>query len=201
MISYKNQKVLYAKSLKGLLRSDIMAEQKEKDENIKYIVRLANTNLDGTRQAVFALSSIKGIGYRTAEILLKKMKIPRETKLGEIDDSKIEEIREAIERRYNEFFPPWALNHRNDIQTGSDLLKVGPDWGVAVSDDINRMKRTRSYKGVRHEKGKKVRGQRTRSNGRKGLAVGVIKKREAAPAEGAGPAPAPAEAKKEEVKE
>jgi len=62
-------------------------------------------------------------------------------------------------------------------------MRVGPDWDVAVQDDINRMKRIRSYKGIRHEKGKKVRGQRTRSNGRKGLAVGVIKKREA-PAEG-----------------
>jgi len=29
---------------------------------------------------------------------------------------------------------------------------------------------------VRHEQGQKVRGQRTRSNGRTGLTVGVIKK-------------------------
>lgn len=155
-----------------------MAEQKEKNENLKYIVRLANTNLDGTRRAVFALSNIRGIGYRTAEILLKKMNIPRDTKLGEIDDSKIDEIKDFIEKRYKEIYPTWTLNHRRDIQTGEDLLKVGPDWGVAVSDDVNRMKRTRSYKGTRHEKGKKVRGQRTRSNGRRGLAVGVVKRRE-----------------------
>ncbi|MCL4331937.1 MAG: 30S ribosomal protein S13 [Thermoplasmatales archaeon] len=183
-----------------------MAEQKEKNENIKYIVRIANTNLDGTRQAVYALSNIRGIGYRTAEILLKKMSIPRDVKLGEIDDSKIDEIKDAIDKRYSEFFPTWTLNHRNDIQTGENLLKVGPDLGVALQDDVNRMKRTRSYKGIRHEKGKKVRGQRTRSNGRKGLAVGVIKKREgAAPAEAAAapvaapvaaPAAPPAEPKK-----
>ncbi len=182
-----------------------MAEQKEKNENIKYIVRLANTNLDGTRSAVYALSNIKGIGYRTAEILLKKMNIPRNVKLGELDDSKIEEIKEAMERRYNEFYPTWTLNHQKDIQTGENLMKVGPDLGVALQDDINRMKRTRSYKGMRHEKGKKVRGQRTRSNGRKGLAVGVVKRREgpaeagaAAPATAApaAPAPAPAETKK-----
>jgi len=156
-----------------------MAEQKAKDENIKYIVRLANTNLDGTKEAVYALSNIKGLGYRTSEILLKKLKIPRDVKLGEIDDSKIEEIREIIEKRYNDIYPSWTLNHQKDIQTGIDSLRVGPDWGVAVMDDINRMRRTRSYKGIRHDKGKKVRGQRTRSNGRKGLAVGVVKKREA----------------------
>ncbi len=179
-----------------------MAEQKVKNENIKYIVRLANTNLDGTRQAVFALTNIKGIGYRTAEILLKKLNIPMKVKLGEIEDSKIEEIKEAIDKRYSEIYPAWTLNHRNDIQTGENLFKVGPDLGVALQDDINRMKRSRSYRGTRHEKGKKVRGQRTRSNGRKGLAVGVMKKRgEAgpAPAEGgaapaAAPTPAPASA-------
>jgi small subunit ribosomal protein S13 len=176
-----------------------MAEQKGKNENIKYIVRLANTNLDGTRQAVYALSNIRGIGYRTAEILLKKLNIPRNVKLGELDDNKIEEIKEAIERGYGELYPYWSLNHQRDIQTGENLLKVGPDLGVALQDDVNRMKRTRSYKGMRHEKGKKVRGQRTRSNGRKGLAVGVMKKREGPAPEGgpaaapAAPAPAPAE--------
>ncbi len=169
-----------------------MAQEKGKNENIKYIVRLANTNLDGTRQAVYALSNIRGIGYRTAEILLKKMNIPLNAKLGEIEDDKIDQIKEAIDKGYAELYPPWTLNHQRDIQTGKDLLKVGPDLGVAVQDDINRMKRTRSYKGIRHEKGKKVRGQRTRSNGRKGLAVGVIKKREGQ-AEGAAPAPAAAE--------
>ncbi len=173
-----------------------MAEQKVKNENIKYIVRLANTNLDGTRQAVYALTNIRGIGYRTAEILLKKMNIPRNVKLGEIDDGKIEEIKEAIDKGYNEIYPVWTLNHRNDIQTGENLLKVGPDLGVALQDDVNRMKRSRSYKGTRHEKGKKVRGQRTRSNGRKGLAVGVMKRRGETvpvPAEGgAAPAATPA---------
>lgn len=170
-----------------------MAEHKEKNENIKYIVRLANTNLDGTRRAVYALSNIRGIGYRTAEILLKKMNIPRTVKLGEIEDSKIEEIKDVIENRYAEIYPNWTLNHQKDIQTGENLLKVGPDLGVALQDDVNRMRRTRSYKGTRHEKGKKVRGQRTRSNGRKGLAVGVLRKREAQPAEAGGAAaPAPA---------
>ncbi len=185
-----------------------MAEQKVKNENIKYIVRLANTNLDGTRQAVYALSNIRGIGYRTAEILLKKMNIPMTVKLGEIEDDKIEEIKEAIDNRYHEIYPAWTLNHQKDIQTGDNLLKVGPDLVVALEDDINRMRRTRSYKGTRHEKGKKVRGQRTRSNGRKGLAVGVIRRREgpapeggaatqtSTPAPAAAPAPAAVETKK-----
>ena len=50
---------------------------------------------------------------------------------------------------------------------------------IRLRDDINMMKMIRSYRGVRHELGLKVRGQRSSSNGRKGLALGVSKRREA----------------------
>jgi small subunit ribosomal protein S13 len=43
-------------------------------------------------------------------------------------------------------------------------------------EDINTMKKIRSYVGIRHERGHKVRGQRTKSTGRKGLTVGVKRK-------------------------
>ncbi|GAG60554.1 unnamed protein product, partial [marine sediment metagenome] len=46
-----------------------------------------------------------------------------------------------------------------------------------VKRDIERMRRLRSWKGYRHGFGLKVRGQRTRSTGRKGLVVGVIRKK------------------------
>jgi small subunit ribosomal protein S13 len=77
---------------------------------------------------------------------------------------------------------------------------VGVDLEVRRKDDINLMKMIRSYKGVRHEEGQKVRGQRTRSNGRTGLTLGVMRQRllqGAAPAEG-GAAPAAAEKPAEE---
>ncbi len=68
-------------------------------------------------------------------------------------------------------------------------------------DDVDMMKMIRSYKGVRHEEGQKVRGQRTRSNGRTGLTLGVMRQRlmqpGAAPAAGGAPAPAAAEKKEE----
>jgi small subunit ribosomal protein S13 len=82
---------------------------------------------------------------------------------------------------------------------------IGPDLDTRRRDDINQMKMIRSYRGVRHERGQKVRGQRTRSNGRTGMAAGVLKKaaKEAAAAAGkeeaapAAPAAAAPAAKKE----
>jgi len=68
------------------------------------------------------------------------------------------------------------VNHPTDHVTGETHHFFGPDLETARRDDINQMKMIRSYRGVRHERGQKVRGQRTRSNGRTGMAAGVIKK-------------------------
>ena len=55
---------------------------------------------------------------------------------------------------------------------------VSNDLEIQLQDNVNLMRRIRSYKGIRHETGHKVRGQRTRSNGRKGLTIGVQRKKE-----------------------
>jgi len=60
--------------------------------------------------------------------------------------------------------------------TGETHHYISGDLETSRRDDINRMKMIRSYRGVRHERGQKVRGQRTRSNGRTGMAAGVLKK-------------------------
>ena len=72
--------------------------------------------------------------------------------------------------------PIWMVNRPHDWETGVDLHLFGPDVDLRLRDDLNRMKMIRCYRGIRHEQGQKVRGQRTRSNGRTGLTVGVVKK-------------------------
>ena len=44
-------------------------------------------------------------------------------------------------------------------------------------DDIARLAEMKTYRGIRHRSGHKVRGQRLRSNGRSGLTLGVQKKK------------------------
>ena len=68
------------------------------------------------------------------------------------------------------------LNRRKDFETGRDLHLVGTDVDIAVRSDIGRERRIRSRRGIRHELGLPVRGQRTRTTGRKGLVVGVKRK-------------------------
>ena len=80
---------------------------------------------------------------------------------------------ENIEKK----LPDWMLNRRKDLFTGEDLHILGAELPLRIREDINFLRKIRCYRGIRHERGLKVRGQRTRSTGRKGPAVGVIRKR------------------------
>ncbi|MGZ7094973.1 MAG: 30S ribosomal protein S13, partial [Methanobacterium sp.] len=73
--------------------------------------------------------------------------------------------------------PDWMLNRRNDYETGETGHLIESDLLMTLREDLNRLKKTRSYKGRRHEVGLPVRGQRTKSTFRKGSSVGVRRRR------------------------
>ena len=148
----------------------------KRDENFRYIVRLVNTDIDGTKSIVIGLSGVKGVGIRTAEVIARAAGIPRKTKIGDLPEPKTEELEKLI-NDYSEKVPHWMVNRQSDWSTGADMHLVGVDVELNRRDDINLMKMIRCYKGIRHEQGQKVRGQRTRSNGRTGMTMGVIRKK------------------------
>lgn len=150
--------------------------KEEHDKDFKYIVRIANTDINGEKNVIYGLTMIKGIGLHMANLIADKTEIDRYTKIGDLDDKKIEKIKEAIDN-INKNAPEWMLNHRKDYETGEDIHLVGSDIDMKLRDEINILKKIRSYRGIRHERGLPVRGQRTRANNRKGLALGVSKKR------------------------
>jgi small subunit ribosomal protein S13 len=154
-----------------------MPEEKKKDD-FQYIVRIASMDLKGERDVVLALSNLKGIGIRLAETLMKKLDIDESMRLGDLSEEKIQEIRDYIESEEYEDIPRWMVNNRADPVTGKDMNLVGNDLNLQIQDNINELKKIRSYRGIRHETHHKVRGQKTRSNGRKGLTVGVQRKKE-----------------------
>jgi len=148
----------------------------KRDENFRYIVRLVNTDVDGNKSIVIGLSGVKGVGIRTAEVIARAAGIPRKTKIGDLPEPKTEELEKMI-NDYSEKVPHWMVNRQSDWSTGADMHLVGVDVELNRRDDINLMKMIRCYKGIRHEQGQKVRGQRTRSNGRTGMTMGVIRKK------------------------
>ena len=150
--------------------------EKSESDDFKYIVRLANTDLDGHKTVRFGLTGIKGIGLRTGITVATRLGLDLDKKMGDLTDEEVEQLQEIIEDIPN-IIPPWMCNRIKDYDTGENLHIVSTELELVTQEDINRLKKTRSYKGIRHENGQKVRGQRTSSNGRKGSTIGVVRKK------------------------
>tara|TARA_B100000287_G_C20557332_1_gene750976 strand:+ start:544 stop:999 length:456 start_codon:yes stop_codon:yes gene_type:complete len=146
------------------------------DPDFKYIIRIANSDVSGEERLGFALTSIRGVGPRISNAIIQKLKLNPEELAGNLTDKNVDEIENAI-GNISEFVPTWLLNRQKDYDTGENIHPVSVDLKMVHDDDLNRMKKVKSYKGIRHATGHKVRGQRTYSNGRRGLALGVSRKK------------------------
>jgi small subunit ribosomal protein S13 len=151
-------------------------EKKREADDFKYIVRIADTDIDGEKAAVTALTGVKGVGTRIAEIALKSIGYPLTKKLGHISDEDVAKL-ETVLQELPDNTAEWLLNRQKDWETGDDLHLLSTELEMGLRDDVNRMRMIRCYRGIRHESGHKVRGQRTRSNGRTGLTLGVSRKK------------------------
>lgn len=149
-----------------------VAKAPAKTKGGRKIIRVAGTDLDSESRVEKALTRIKGFGIRTSKILSENLKL-KGKKISELNDKEKTSLEGEIKKPR---LPQWMLNRRRDIETGEDIHLSSSKLDFAVAGDKNRMKSTRSYKGVRHERGLPVRGQRTRSSFRGGTAVGVNRK-------------------------
>ena len=153
----------------------VKKEDKADQDEIKHIVRIANTDLDGKKSVQYSLIGIKGINRRTARIISNNANVDPTATIGYLDDEKIDSLKKTIDK-IESILPTWMLNRCKDLLSGEDKHITSTDVLLVKLEDLNTMKKTRSYKGIRHERGHKVRGQRTKSSGRKGLTVGVKRK-------------------------
>ena len=130
---------------------------------------------------VIGLTQIKGLGYMFATAILDTLKINANSNIGNLTDENVQAIEKLITDPIASNIPIWFLNRRKDIETGADLHLLTSDIPFTLRNDIERERIAASWRGYRHLSGLKVRGQRTRTSGRKGGAVGVAKGGLAAP--------------------
>jgi len=145
-------------------------------DELSHIVRIAKTNLEGHSTVENGLTGIKGIGARTARTLASEAGIEPGRTLGDLEEDEIESLDEAVANA-GEILPDFMRNRRRDFETGENLHVTKANLDMKKRQDLERMKKIKSYKGVRHMQGQKVRGQRTRSTGRTGSTVGVERAR------------------------
>jgi len=143
----------------------------------RHIVRVTDTDIDGSLKVGYALTKIKGVSISLANAILKKAGINPEIRLGLLSEEQVKKIEDVLLNPAKYGIPSWLLNRRKDLETGKDLHLLSSDLVLRTKMDIDLMKKIKSWKGYRHAYGLKVRGQRTRTTGRTGKTVGVSKKR------------------------
>jgi len=171
--------------------------QKEKPvaEDIRGIVRIAGKDVKGNVPMRKALYHVKGVGKRYADvcatIAASKLNIEENIPVGKLSDAQLDEIESIISNPLDNGLPVYMLNKRHEFTTGKNVHLIGNDLDYSVKQDIDREMKTKTWRGISHMYRKKVRGQRTRTSGRSGSSVGVVKKKLK---------PGSAPAKKEEAK-
>lgn len=152
----------------------------------RHILRIIDTDVDGTLKIPYALRKIKGIGINLAYAILKKAGVNPDTRAGYLTEAEVEKIEEVIRNPAKFGLSEWLLNRRKDIESGESLHLISADLVLRTKMDIDKMKEIKSWRGYRHSYGLKVRGQRTKTTGRSGKALGVKKKAIVRPAAGGG---------------
>ena len=146
-------------------------------EKFQHIHRVMNTNIDGNRKVPYALTAIKGVGRRYAFLVCRKADIDIHKRAGELSEEEMEKLATVMLNPQQYKIPSWFLNRQKDIRDGKNSQLLSTNLESKYREDFERMKKIRLHRGLRHYWGLRVRGQHTKTTGRKGRTVGVSKKK------------------------
>lgn len=142
--------------------------------DFKELVRIASTDIPGKKSVYLGLTQIHGINYSFSHALCHVLHLEKRRKIGSLNEKEVKDIEATLNNP--EQIPAWLRNRKKNADTGNDQHMLGASLKLAKEFDIRRLKKIRSYRGIRHAMGLPLRGQRTRSHFRHGKAVGVMKK-------------------------
>jgi small subunit ribosomal protein S13 len=108
------------------------------------VARIAGIDLPNKKRVEIALTYIYGIGRPTANEILEKAEIDKDTKVQGLSDEEVNKIRILIENEY----------------------RVEGDLRREFSLNVKRLMDLGNYRGLRHRRGLPARGQRTKTNAR-----------------------------------
>jgi len=125
------------------------------------MARIAGVNLEDKWKVDYALTKIRGVGWALSKKVLNSVKISDERRVKELKPTEVSQIATKLEE-----------------------YTIEGELARQLRQDIQRLKNTGSYRGIRHQRGLPSRGQRTKSNARtkrgKRKTVGAYKKAELA---------------------
>jgi small subunit ribosomal protein S13 len=145
-------------------------------QEFRHIVRILGSDSAGTLKVSYAVTKIKGVSLSLSNAILKKAGVNPDLRAGFLTEADIEKIEDIIKDPVKYNLPVWLFNRRKDSESGKDMHLITADLLLRSKTDIDQAKEIRSWRGYRHAYGLKVRGQRTKTTGRAGKALGVKKK-------------------------
>ena len=108
------------------------------------MARIEGVNLPANKRIEYALTYLFGIGLKTSQDILNKLRIDFNKRVKDLTDSEVAQISKEVSGNYI---------------TEGELRKE-------ITLNIKRLQEIGSYRGLRHKKGLPVRGQRTKTNAR-----------------------------------
>ena len=140
------------------------------------LVRIFGQDIPGSKTVYVGLTKIKGVSWSISNALCFKLGIDKRAKIRSLDKPTILNIEKSFS---NLDIPDFIKNRRADVETGEHKHLLTNTLDIQKEFDIKRLKKIKSYRGLRHSLGLPTRGQRTRSHFRKReSAVGVKRKKE-----------------------
>lgn len=108
------------------------------------MLRIAGVNIPDEKRIEISLTYVFGIGPATAVKILDSLKISKQTRTKDLTEDEQNQIRDFVEKKYS---VEGELKHK-------------------IRTNVKRLKEVGAYRGIRHQRGLPVRGQRTKTNNR-----------------------------------
>ncbi|MCF7798640.1 30S ribosomal protein S13 [Candidatus Woesearchaeota archaeon] len=160
------------------MKFSALEESKKDSSEFRHIVRVGNTDLKGEKVLYLSLQKIKGVGENFARAICVAAKINYMAKTGELNDKQVTALEQVIDAPAKAGIPTHYFNVQQDYETGETKHLFLSDLDFHKDQDIKRLRKIKSRRGLRHQWRLPLRGQRTQSNFRpnKGKATAVKKR-------------------------
>lgn len=166
------QKVVYALTkVKGCGRryANIVCKKADIDLNMRYVY---TTTSDCT---TISEETIRSQDFQDCRPNFRHN--ANSSSAGELSAEQLERIVSILQSPTQYKIPSWFLNRQRDIVDGKDSQVLANGVDSKLREDLERLKKIRCHRGLRHYWGLRVRGQHTKTTGRRGRTVGVSKKK------------------------
>ena len=128
--------------------------------DFQHILRVLNTNIDGRRKVMYAITAIPGVGRRFANVVCKKAAVDAHKRAGELTADEVEKLVAIIQNPKQFKIPTWFLNRQKDYKTGKYSQAFANTLHTTLRSDLERLKKIRAHRGLI-----RVRGQHAKSTG------------------------------------